>query len=82
MRYLYSVWKKNIALIFILLHFSNNIVYYQCIFAKKEASLRIRLRFAILISKLDEDGLYVCTIYLRTEEVRLPGPYLNNRKSL
>ena len=36
--------------------------------ARTEASLRKRLKFTVQFSKLDENGLLVCTIYFRTEE--------------
>ena len=37
--------------------------------AKKEASLRKSLKITILLCKPDDNGLLVCTIYFRTEEV-------------
>ena len=37
--------------------------------AKKEASLRKKLKFTILFIKPVENSLVVCTIYFRTEEV-------------
>ena len=40
--------------------------------AKKEASLRKRLKFIVLFSKLDVNSLLVCTFYFRTEEVEIP----------
>ena len=39
--------------------------------AKKEASFRKRLKFTVLCSKPKENGLFVCTMYFRTEEVPL-----------
>ena len=47
-------------------------VISSTVVAKKEASLRKRLKFAVLFSKPDENGLLeVCTIYFRQEEVLL-----------
>ena len=62
-------------LFFPLLHFSNKIACPQqlCneVATKKEASLRKRLKFTVLLSKPDEYGLSMCTVYFRTEEVPL-----------
>ena len=44
--------------------------------AKKEASLRKRLKFMIISRKPDKNGLLVCTIFFRTEEVRVAAAQL------
>ena len=67
LQYLLRSENESASFFFPFLHLSNNMACH--VVAKKEGSLRKNLRFTDLFSIPDENGLLVCTINFRTEEV-------------